>query len=690
MARERKPPVKEGPRLEYPEPDKLPVTTRQAAYLSDLTGVASEKLAGKTHAALDDILRRKIDPELLFYRRVCGQVVRKDPGTGVLQGVPNATVHVEDTDCSFLGLFPWEGPWSWWWWFWPIFCNREEIATTMTDECGKFCVWIPRWDIDRILWFRKQRICFPEIYRPTIRDILDEIRIPVTKPPFPDPPNPPDPPPFDLLDRELLAQVGERLGGRSLDKLTQYAERRSFGQQTGELTALLDEPAFIDTFPPPLNDDKLKQLETLDLKERLSERFEKAKFDLAELSPIKAIGPFLRCRDVYVAEWEYFSDVPDITFRVTQDVDLDGDEELIYSESFFDVRWNAGPISPVTLQASSIARPSAICDKPVIVCGNKPAIVTVGLMPLAASHHNNATGHATRVNRPRPGGLFTDAPVGPAQAPYAGTLQLHGCHHIAGAAYYRLLYSYNGATEVPFLGLDWYPPKLTGPPWWYHAVPDADGWYEVLPAAQLVFPNWLLNWPTTSGPNGKYDVRLELADGSKNPLAPPARYSDKVLFTVDNTQPLAGFTQIRWRVAGAPSYLPANTYTWPFVCIVIKRPKATDIEIEVSWSASALHFRSSRLSAGGCGAGNPTLSGSPPPIADREHWHENFMDNFVSKTALYDLDGSLPQGSYSFSIDAYSRAFNPAGDGGGPATNWLADYDYIHVNPSVALSVIDN
>ena len=62
-------------------------------------------------------------------------------------------------------------------------------------------------------------------------------------------------------------------------------------------------------------------------------------------------------------------------------------------------------------------------------------------MPLAASHHNNATGHATRVNRPRAGGLFSELQVGPAQAPYAGTLQLHGCNHIAGAAYYRLLYS---------------------------------------------------------------------------------------------------------------------------------------------------------------------------------------------------------------------------------------------------------
>jgi hypothetical protein len=688
MARERKPPVKEGPRLEYPEPDKLAVTKRQAAYLSELTGVASEKLAGKTHSALDDILRRKIDPELLFYRRVCGRVVRADPGTGVLQGVPNATVHVEDTDCSFLGLFPWEGPWSWWWWFWPIFCNREEIATTMTDECGNFCVWIPRWDIDRILWFRKQRICFPEIYRPTIRDIFDEIRIPVTKPPFPDPPNPPDPPPFDLLDREVLAQVGERLGGRSLDKLTQFAERRSFGQQTGELTALLDEPAFIDTFPPPLNDDKLKQLETLDLKERLSERFDKAKLDLAELSPIKAIGPFLRCRDVYVAEWEYFSDVPDITFRVTQDVDLDGDEELIYSESFFEVRWNAGPIPPVTLQASPIARPSAICDKPIVVCGNKPAIVTVGLMPLAASHHNNATGHATRVNRPRPGGLLADPQVSPGQAPYAGTLQLHGCNHIGGAAFYRLLYSYDGATEVPFLGLEWFPPKLTGPPWWFHAVPDGDGWYEVLPEAQLVFPHWLLNWPTKNTfPDGQYDVRLELADGSKNPLSPPARYSDEVRFMIDNRNPVAGFNQLRWREAGG-SYSAANTYTWPFACIVIERPTGADIEIEITWSASAIHFRSASIGASGCGIGNtPTLVGA---LATSQHWHQNVFDNSMTRTTTYSLPGTLPQGPFGFSIAAYTRAFNPAGDGGGPGTNWLADYIYGQAYPSVSVSVLDS
>ena len=162
----------------------------------------------------------------------------------------------------------------------------------------------------------------------------------------------------------MLAAGGRALlGGRSLDRLAQFAERRAFGEQTGELTALLDEPAFLEHVPAAAHRRRARSSwRALDLKERLPERFDKAKLDLAELSPTKAIGPFLRCRDVYVAEWEYFSDVPDITFRVTQDVDLDGDEELIYSESFFDVRWNAGSIPPVTLQASPIARPSPICD----------------------------------------------------------------------------------------------------------------------------------------------------------------------------------------------------------------------------------------------------------------------------------------------------------------------------------------
>ncbi len=172
-------------------PDRRPISRAQAAYLAEISDVPAEKLVGRPIGVLDDLLKWKIDPELLFFRRVCGRVVRRDPGSGVIQGVPNATVHVEDTDCSFLGFFPVENPA--WWWFWPISCNREVIATTTTDECGNFCVYLPRWDIDRILRFRLQRICFPEIVRPNLRDIIEDLRL-EPKRRFPIDPNPPDPP----------------------------------------------------------------------------------------------------------------------------------------------------------------------------------------------------------------------------------------------------------------------------------------------------------------------------------------------------------------------------------------------------------------------------------------------------------------------------------------------------------------
>lgn len=663
------------------QPDRRAITRRQAAYLAEETGVEVEKLVSRPIAELDELLRWKIDPFLLLFRRVCGRVVRVEPGTGVVQGVPNATVHVEDTDCSFLGFFPVEGPFIWWWWFWPIHCHREEIATTRTDRCGRFCVWIPRWDIDRLLRFRLERVCFPEIVKPTLREVLSEIAL--ERPPIPVDPNPPDPPPFELPQRRILEQAGALLGRPELERLGQFEGRRPFGAATGEMTALLDGPALLTDFQPPLTDGALERVEALETPIPVPE----LEVDVAklELAPARAIGPFLRCRDVLVAEWQYFFDVPDITFRVTQDVDGDGDEEQIYSEGFFDVRWNAGTIPNVTLQASPLARSAPFCDGPVIPCGNKPDIVTVGLMPLAATHHQASTGHATRVNRPRPGGLFSDPPSSPGQAPYAGTLQLHGCHHLAGAQHYRLLYTFGSDPEVPFTGLEWYPPKLTGPPWWFHATADGQGWYEVLPEAELVFPHWLLSWPTRNFPDGQYDVRLQLADGSKTPLAAPSDVSDAERFRIDNKAPNANISQIRWRVAGG-LWKPQNTYVWPFVCIVIERPTGTDIEIEVEWWASATHLRDARLSASGCGAGNPGLSTS---AATREHWHESFGNNFASGTAVYDLPGTLPQGSYGFDLLAHSRAFNPARDGGGPATNWLADYPYIWTHPEVDLAVID-
>lgn len=299
-------------------------------------------------------------------------------------------------------------------------------------------------------------------------------------------------------------------------------------------------------------------------------------------------------------------------------------------------------------------------------------------MPLIATHHDNATGYATRVNRPRPLGLSSAPQVSPGQAPYAGTLQLHGCHHIPNGAFYRLLYSFNGNAEVPFLGLEWYAPRLGGgAP--IHFVPDNQGWYPIIPAALLVFPHWLLNWPTGAG--GVYDIRLQIGDAAKNPVGAA---SAVVKMRIDNSPPNVGFVQLRWRPVGG-AYLPPNTYFPPFTCIVIERP-ARDIEVEVRWSASATLFRNAAMSGSGCGGGVPIPQ---PPISNFDHWHEHFADNAVFHVASFIVPAGAPQGAYGFRIDAYARAFNAAGDGGGPATNWLTDYGYSYNAVHLPVAIID-
>jgi hypothetical protein len=114
--------------------------------------------------------RWQIDPNLLLFRRICGKVVKKDPNTGIEYGVPFANVYAEDSDCSILGLFPIDLPWSW---FFPIFCHTEVIAHTTTDACGNFCVWVPRFEIEWILRWRIERICYIESFqKPTVGSVL--------------------------------------------------------------------------------------------------------------------------------------------------------------------------------------------------------------------------------------------------------------------------------------------------------------------------------------------------------------------------------------------------------------------------------------------------------------------------------------------------------------------------------------
>ncbi len=657
-----------------PDPSSRVLTARQATHLAGVSGVAVETLAGKTHGDLEEILRHRIDPLLLFYRKICGRVVRWNPATQLYEGVPNATVTVEDTDCWFLGFFPVENPW---WWLWPFHCSREDIASVRTDECGNFCVLVPRWDIDRVLRLRKERVCYPEIVRPSLGDLIERLAPHVQLPKRP--PIGPDPGPIELLpfigrDRvqSLLRQF---TGEAAATQLAAGLSERRFGASTGAATRMLDQPAFPQTLPPPLPEELAEKLAHLAGRHGLDEKVHES------ILPHQFVGPFLRCHDVLVAEWEPIIDVPDITFRVTQDIDFDGDEELIYSEGYFDVRWNAGAIPDVTLVASPAALSVPRCDGPGEgrACTDKPEIYQVGYLTLEdPSYHDPVTGFAQRPNRPHPLGLSSSPPSTPSQAPYRGSLAVHACHRLPGGVYYRVLYSYEGGAEQPFVGLTWYAgnrPLFSPPPVTLFA-PDPQGWYPIQAEAELTMPDWVLEWPTTNFADGTYVLRVEVADGSKSTIA----FSDPMALAVDNQVPSILVNTFAWSgpVSGSQNLLGP--------CPVVHRKAGESGTITVNWTASAPHFRNVLVGAGGCGEGDPTRTG---PVSDYDHWYTGFADNAASRTSTFSLPGGLgglPDGVYDFVVTAYSRHFTPD-DSGATIVDWFVDqgWPYSQVNLLVAV-----
>jgi hypothetical protein len=396
-----------APRTET-APDQRKLTARQATRLSGLSNVSVKSLSGLTIAEVSERYKWQIDPHLLFFRRICGRVVKKDPVTNIEYPVPFATVTVEDTDCTLISYFPINWPWGW---FFPLNCHREVLATVQTDECGYFCVYVPRFDIDWILRWRRERICFPLIFqRPTLADLLDRLHLPplVRNPIGPKPG--PDPGPWDTLAslapstlEAITGSAGRILGAN----VSAAGGARTFG---GKLTAgprSLDARVFDRELPPPLP-HALQQVRSgaanvvaqkgqdphEAMRATVAAHAAVNPKDLANLDFSRFIGPFRRCIDVFIPEWQLVVDVPDITFRVSQDVNGDGTLDTIYSEGYFDVRWDAGAIPDVTLVASSIARETRTCETPTVVCRDVPEIQFAGLMDLAdGAVFNSTTGY---------------------------------------------------------------------------------------------------------------------------------------------------------------------------------------------------------------------------------------------------------------------------------------------------------
>jgi hypothetical protein len=552
-------------------------------------------------------------------------------------------------------------------------------------------VFVPRFEIDWILRFRRERICFPDIFvRPNIRDILgllEERRVIR--------PHGPDPDPAPLVTRrglQSVEQASRLLGTAVADRLARVELATRFGASAKEQNELLDRPAFAEALPPPLPAEFQKRpAGTAGVKVMRETLAARAKLDpkaLAEFDPRRVVGPFIRCFDIFVPEWVPLLDVPDITFRVTQDVNNDGTEEVIYSEGFFDVRWNAGPISNVTLHASPIAVASHTCDAPVVPCGNTPAIQFAGLHPVvnpaapADPYLDVVAGYARRPNRPHPSGAFSESlPLPLAETPFTRVLQIYGCNRVNNAAFYRLKYSYNGGPVVPFTGLTWPVYRVVGGVLQTHwPVSDSNGWYPVLPQADNWFPDLLLlEWPTGGYADGLYTATLEIGNAAKSVIGTSAA----VGFRVDNSAPLTQFTALRWRKAGgAWVNVPP-----PFTCVVIPRGVVpSDIEIDVSYAVTAQHLRSVQVFGNGCGAGTPTLIS---PLSTAEHWHANVADNSVANTARFAIAAAASAGAYSFSVLGVSRAFNPSGGDNGHLADWNYDPVYNYSWPSLPVAIVN-
>jgi hypothetical protein len=645
-------------------PDERSLGAVPSARLSNLTGLPASEFEGHTVAALSERLRWAVDPDLWLFRRVCGQVVKTDPVTGMDLPVPNATVEVFDTVCDYWGFFP--EPWPWGWLF-PTHCQRDLIATVVTDDCGNFCFWVPRFTIEWIRRWREERVCFPELFhKPTVGDLLTpRIEGPVPVPPPGDP--------LGLVNR--LRDGGDlaaTLGARAATVLSAARGSAEFGSNTGLLGELLRSPAFARPVAPPLvgieRDDDL----TLEVGPP------------AEIDPARFVGPFLRCVEVLVPEWYELLEVPDVSLTVTQA--LTGGVQTIY-DGAFDIPWGTSPIPPIVLHAAPIAVASHVPCPPPQVNPDLLGFQYVGLLPVSPSYaaggtFDGATGFATRVNQPRPGGPpctcdqvdLTVPPSCQATAPFYGELYLYGGVDAPGATYYRIMAQYAAGSGLPTPGsfgpaaplLDaWSVPQLfPAPPVVIQPV-NPSGWYAIAELATESGPytNMLMDWSDAKA-DGVYLLTLELADAAMNPI--PLSPDPTLLLVVDGSAPVPATPFVlSWQPVAAVDG-PIDPLAWmtaypPASGCALIDAGGSAIALQFVASASSPHLRQAYVSAEGCGGATPSPAAGNPPDSQ---WYRSSTDpsaTSYSFSGIYYLPAGAPAGCYSFGLYADTRAFNSAG-----------------------------
>lgn len=118
--------------------------------------------------------------------------------------------------------------------------------------------------------------------------------------------------------------------------------------------------------------------------------------------------------------------------------------------------------------------------------------------------------------------------------PFGGVIACWGNINVPGAAVYRFSYSENGGASWTFIRNRRTVPQPSGPP--INRVPDPQGWlekgdYDDDVAYYPIAP--LIQWRSGQR-NGRYMLRLELADAARTPL-PGQTY--EITLMLDNTKP---------------------------------------------------------------------------------------------------------------------------------------------------------
>jgi len=269
---------------------------------------------------------------------------------------------------------------------------------------------------------------------------------------------------------------------------------------------------------------------------------------------------------------------------------------------------------------------------------------------------------------------------------FAGTLQLYGNVRIPGASYYQVLRSVDfGAGFVPFTGLTWPVYRVVGNHLEVHwTVPDAGGWYPILPESEHWFPDTLLlEWPPDG--QGRYLLRVQCADDARNPIG---EVSTRVVH-VDNTTASVTYQQLAWKFTTEPdASFDDPGHDLLVSCPTIHRgTSAESIQVMFRVRVSPAHFRYASLGISGCGTADFTLAADP--ANHTSHWYTTSDDATDALQGRFELASGAPEGAYSFNVYASSRAIGPSSEGAVRADEATSDRVPLHVSPTVPVAIMD-